>query len=282
MNSNKGIKMLSKFFFIIIKILEKLHRSNSLPLTLAIVLENIIAKARGKSVRFGVDDSGYLFAKEWGQKVKISNHGRGFWLYRNGIGAREDFIFKSYCLQNIEFRQGDIVFDCGANSGDLFLSFSKLININNYYGFEPNPTDFNVLRFNVHGSKNLFNLALGNVDKNLDFYVATNGGDSSIVEPQKYTEKIIVKCIRLDSFMVEKEIDHIKLLKIEAEGFEPEILEGLGDKIRNCEYIALDGGYERGKDCEQTFTRCTNYLLDNGFELIDIYFPWCRALYKLK
>ncbi len=58
------------------------------------------------------------------------------------------------------------------------------------------------------------------------------------------------------------------------------MLEGLGSAIGCCEYIAIDGGYERGIACEQTFTTCTNYLLRNGFEIVDIYFPWCRALYK--
>jgi hypothetical protein len=72
------------------------------------------------------------------------------------------------------------------------------------------------------------------------------------------------------------------LLKLEAEGFEPEILEGLDIMIQRCEYIAIDGGYEKGENCEQTFTSCTNYLLSNGFKIIDIYFPWFRALYKRK
>ena len=44
----------------------------------------------------------------------------------------------------------DVVFDCGANSGDLFLRLSKLIDSNNYYAFEPNPLDFKVLNFNLY------------------------------------------------------------------------------------------------------------------------------------
>ena len=203
-------------------------------------------------------------------------------MYRNGINTREEFIFESYCLYNIDFKKDDIVFDCGANSGDLFLKLSKLINADNYYAFEPNPADFNVLRVNALGGEKFFNFALGNVDSELTFYIATSGGDSSLIEPKTYDEKVIVRVVRLDSFLVERKIDSIKLLKLEAEGFEPEILEGLGSMIRCCEYVAVDGGYERGKDCEQTLTTCTNYLLANGFEMTDIYFPWYRALYKRK
>lgn len=264
------------------KILNLLHLSNSFPIYLSVALENTITVLRGKGVRFGVDKEGSLFAKEKNRKLYISNSKRGFWLYRKGICVREDSIFKSYCLQNIKFKQDDIVFDCGANSGDLFLKLSKLISADNYYAFEPNPADFNVLRSNALGTKNLFNLALGNVDSELTFYIATSGGDSSLIEPKTYDEKVTVKVVRLDTFMVERNINSIKLLKLEAEGFEPEILEGLCTMIRRCEYVALDGGYERGKDCEQTLTTCTNYLLANGFEMIDIHFREHRALYKRK
>ena len=71
------------------------------------------------------------------------------------------------------------------------------------------------------------------------------------------------------------------MLKVEAEGYEPEILLGAGDKINNFEYIAIDGGYEKGINKEQTFAEQTNILLDNGFELIDIYFPWYRGYLEI-
>ena len=54
---------------------------------------------------------------------------------------------------------------------------------------------------------------------------------------------------------------------------------GLGKSINICEYIAIDGGYERGVHKEQTFTTQANFLLNNGFKMIDIYFPYCRALF---
>jgi hypothetical protein len=77
-------------------------------------------------------------------------------------------------------------------------------------------------------------------------------------------------------------LKQIKLLKIEAEGFEPEILTGARGAFSIIEYISVDGGYERGLQSEQTFTAITNLLLNNDFEIIDIYFPWHRALFKNK
>lgn len=275
------MKIVGKTFTILIsKLLDPLHRSNFFPTYLSVAIENILSILRGQRVRFSTDKDGGIFAKEGGKKLYFSNRRRGFWLYREGIGVREDFIFKSYCLQNIEFKNDDIVFDVGANSGDLFLKLEKLITPINYYAFEPNPADYNILRKNAVGAGNVFNLALGNEIKKMAFFVATQGGDSSLIEPPIYDKKTMVSVIRLDSFVAERKINSIKLLKVEAEGFEPEILDGLGAMMRRCEYIAVDGGYEKGKSCEQTFTTCTNYLIANGFQMVDIYFPWYRALFK--
>lgn len=264
------------------KVLSKAHSSKWMSDPLSVKLENFWAIVRRKKVRFNLAKGKGLFANEDNRQLRISNKHRGFWLYRNGIEKRERFLFNSYCLQNISFTEDDVVFDCGANSGDLFLSLSKFIKPENYYAFEPNPSDFQILVANVATKSKVFNLGLGNVDSKLSFYISTEGGDSSFLEPKNWSEKITVPVVRLDSFVKENKITAIKLLKLEAEGFEPEILEGFGDKILCCEYIALDGGYERGKSEEQTLTTCTNYLLSNGFEMLDIYFPWYRALYRRK
>lgn len=267
---------------LVLSLLSVLHQVNQSPLFLSVKAENAVAALRRRKVRFGVSADGWLYAKENNKEIKINDRRRGFDLYRSGIEAREEFIFRSYCLHNIYFKPSDVVFDCGANSGDLYLRLQEFIDADKYFAFEPNPEDFNVLKLNVAGAKNVFNLALGNRDSELGFFVASVDGDSSLIEPKNWIEKIIVRVARLDSFMSERNIVSIKLLKLEAEGYEPEILEGLGSMIRKVEYIAVDGGYERGKDCEQTLTICTNYLLSNGFEMVDIYHPWLRALYKNK
>ena len=74
----------------------------------------------------------------------------------------------------------------------------------------------------------------------------------------------------------------MKCLKLEAEGAEPEILEGLGDKLSLVEYICTDLGYERGVHCESTFLAVTNFLLSKGFELIDVQHGRICVLYRNK
>jgi len=261
--------------------LDKLQLSAAIPKKILIALEHLYCVIRGKKVRFSYDKNHQLFkATENNQSCFFYNKSRGFSMYREGIETRGNFLFSTYCLQNITFENNDVVIDCGANSGDLFLKLKKYISADNYIAIEPNPSDFKILSLNVPNQVKLINKALGNINSKLSFYVSTAGGDSSLIEPIKYDHIIKVEVVRLDSLLSDLQKSKIKLLKLEAEGFEPEILEGLGNSLKYCEYISVDGGYERGKKAEQTMTTMTNYLLSNGFEMVDIYFPWHRALFK--
>ena len=83
-----------------------------------------------------------------------------------------------------------------------------------------------------------------------------------------YTKKITIETITLDS-LIDRINKKIKLIKLEAEGSEPEILEGLSINLNLVEFITIDAGFERGLSQEQTLVPCLNYLTKNNFELID-------------
>ena len=247
---------------------------------LSVCLENLIAFIRRKDIRFSYIKKENLVKAQENNLIRYYREPkRCFYLYRNGISFRGKFIHKSYCIDKLYFSKEDVVFDCGANSGDLFIELKDRISLNNYIGIEPNPEDFKVLNLNCPNTT-LINKALG-IDKSfLDFFIATSNGDSSLIKPKNFQEIIKVEVIRLDQLMNELKLEKVKLLKLEAEGFEPEILIGAGERIKDIEYIAIDGGYERGTKEEQTFTTLTNYLIKKDFEISDIYFPWYRALFK--
>lgn len=242
-------------------------------------LENVIARLRGRQVRFSSDSlSSDFIASERGRRRYFEIKQRGFWCYRAGLLSRAEFISKSYCLSHVKFSESDIVIDCGANAGDLFLALSGCIEPGNYIAIEPNPSDFRILSKNVPDCRRL-NEALGNRIGEIEFFVCTEKGDSSIIEPESYSERVKVHMTTLDELIRRMQISKVKLLKIEGEGFEPEILEGAHSALCACEFVAVDGGYERGIDGDQTFTEVTNFLVRRGFRMVDVYFPWCRALF---
>ena len=58
-------------------------------------------------------------------------------------------MFFSYCLQNVTLAPGDVILDCGANSGDLSLELLKREPKVRYIGIEPGPREFAALERNV-------------------------------------------------------------------------------------------------------------------------------------
>lgn len=186
-----------------------------------------------------------------------------------------DHLFDSYLLNNIKFTNNDFVIDCGANVGELFLSFkNKEIKVN-YCGIEPDKNAFYCLNKNTN-SENL-NLCLSNKVGEVEFFIDELGANSSIHESSTTYDKKVINSITLNSAFKNKKI---KLLKIDAEGHELEVLEGGSEILKNIDYISVDCGPERGIDQNITFIKVNNFLLNNNFQLIDINKERLIALYK--
>ncbi len=197
--------------------------------------------------------------------------------YGYGVKNRAQSLADCYFLNEIEFKDGDIFLDCGANVGDLKIWFDlKNIKIE-YIGFEPSPIEFGCLRDNVKPCV-VYNIGLWNEVGELEFFVSSQGADSSLIEPVSFDTRIKVPVDKLKAYVNSK----VKLLKLEAEGAEPEILEGLGENLQLIEYISADLGYERGISCESTLVPVTNHLLERGFELVNVSHGRICALYKNK
>ena len=61
---------------------------------------------------------------------------------------------------------------------------------------------------------------------------------------------------------------YIKLFKIDAEGYEPEVIKGALTTLEKVKYISVDFGHEKGFDEEATLTDVNKILYDKGYELI--------------
>jgi FkbM family methyltransferase len=242
----------------------------------------MVARIRRKNVRFAfhpIEKELVIIDGDTKRTLPISFARRYFSLYRSGFAHRSNFLKKSYCINSLRFANDDVVVDCGANSGDLALFLN--VDPKNYIAFEPSPVDYQYLKKNYPESK-VYNCALGEKNANLKFFVNAASGDSSIVEPPFYSEIIEVQTCTLDSITLLQRCSRIKLLKVEAEGYEPEVLYGAIKTLEKCDYVAVDGGFERGKSMEQTLPAVINFLLQNNFEIVDIYYSWSRALFKNK
>jgi FkbM family methyltransferase len=128
--------------------------------------------------------------------------------YENGFLARAEYVGKTYKLESIRFKEGDLVIDCGANMGDLEYYLRKYAPGVKYVGFEPNPHDFVCLANNV-GSLKSRNVGLWNIEGSIPFYVNDAHASSSFIEPPGYTEVINIPASTLSA---QFPVDKIRLL----------------------------------------------------------------------
>lgn len=187
-------------------------------------------------------------------------------LYFSGIGHRVNSLANKYFIPNIDINDGDTIIDCGANVGEIGKYFDfKGLNVD-YHAFDPsNAESISSLLNNPYASIN--QKGLWNETCKLPLYEKNETADSSFIEFSGHHNTVNINVVKLDDYVLENNISSIKLLKLEAEGAEPEILEGAKNILNRIEWISADCGPERGVSKEMTFKFVINFLLNNGFQV---------------
>jgi len=242
-----------------------------------VALINILAFIQNTGVKFYYDVATKEFSykdSKYGERIYFSHKTRAQ-MYLKGIRYRAQALGNEYLLNQIPFENGDVVMDCGANIGELYYWFKFNNKKIKYISFEPSPLEFEALRRNCTKGIN-HNIGLWNTESNLQFYIASEAADSSIIQPASFDDVIQIETKMLENFVTKP----IKLLKLEAEGAELEILEGLGEKLALIEYISADLSFERGVDSQSTLVPVINFLLRNNFSLIAIEYRSVKALFR--
>jgi FkbM family methyltransferase len=194
--------------------------------------------------------------------------------FKNGLRKRNLKLINEYLIDNLILEPDDLVVDCGANIGDFWFALNATHNKFEYIGFEPSIQEFRMLKLNIRSKGECHNVGLWDKDEKLNFYVSNKNADSSFIKPIEHTDVNEMQGKRLDQFISTK----IKLLKLEAEGAELQVLKGMGSLLDHCEYIAADLGFENLN--KSTLPQVTNYLLGRNFEIIDFGSPRIVVLFK--
>lgn len=157
-------------------------------------------------------------------------------------------IWDQYLLADFKFtRESPVVVDIGANIGE-FVNAAALEKAFSIYAFEPDPISFFCL---IHNTRTLlpkvklFNTALSNANGRQKFYLSSSNADSSLIEPPTYTESLVIEATRFDAMPEMISLPIIDLLKMDAEGAEPEVLDGIGELVCKISNFAIDVGPER-------------------------------------
>lgn len=130
-------------------------------------------------------------------------------------------------------KPGQVVLDIGANIGENSLvAASMVMPGGSVYAFEPNPPVFAKLDSNIRLNPNLpvKPIQKGIGEKPGYFYVdvgnPNNAGGGQLVEASASGNKQKVEVVALDAVVADLRIARVDIIKIDVEGFEPQVLRG--------------------------------------------------------
>jgi FkbM family methyltransferase len=144
-------------------------------------------------------------------------------------------------------RQGDTAIDIGANLGVVTLAMARFVGLaGQVHAFEPNPILHNLieksLRRNATTNVMLHNLALGSENGELQLSVPEgNSGQGSLTNHYDSPGSSYYRCRvrRLSEIVSQSNLTRIRLMKIDVEGFENEVLIGATDVLRHIRPSAI-------------------------------------------
>jgi FkbM family methyltransferase len=126
------------------------------------------------------------------------------------------------------------IIDLGANKGDFAKYFLDNFNCN-IYCVEPNIRLLNSTPANIKNK--IDNYVISNKNGKCSFHISQNSEASSIYEDisNKFgnSQVVEVPCITLASYLEQKNIDQVEILKIDIEGGEIDLLNQLPERVLN-------------------------------------------------
>ena len=189
----------------------------------------------------------------------------------------------------------DILFDVGAHKGETIISFSKNLNLKKIYSFEASSISCETLFKNIEKIKlkipkteiKIENLALGSSIKEIVIKHFSESSSSTLKDintSSKYFKKkksflfgnneidffkeINVKQTTIDFYMNHEKINKIDLLKIDAEGYEYDIILGGAKNIHNIKLILFEHHYDDMIFKGYKFRDINKFLLKNNFKQV--------------
>lgn len=222
----------------------------------------IILYARGYS--FNQDEDGHTY-------IKSRDTGTKFYLADESVLVEFlDETRNEYYYDEIGIEETDTVLNIGAHIGSTVIYPAKWADM--VYAVEPNPETVKILRKNVANIENVEVIQAGcwNESGELELNFGENKNDDSFLDPDDGGSggSGIVETYTIEDLMNQIDND-VSFVKIEAEGAEPEVLQGMPRS--EVEKVVVKVDEER--DGESPIVDVIRILDDMGYE-IDCKYPY--------
>lgn len=223
----------------------------------------------------------YEFKNNYGLNYSIYNYDYFTNLYHqknNQVIDEEPEYSKLQELVSLLDKSKTII-DIGANCG--LFSIPSSLNGYQVYGFEPIRMNLRLLELGKEENKcdkfKIVPLAVSNKTKKQKIYIPYCSDNTSFnkdiaISNMKYSKEYIeenVNCTTFDDWVKTNKNLNIGFIKIDVQGFEKEVLEGMSNFLKNCNdvYIYLEWDEFLTKGNGNSLDDIENILTKNNFEL---------------
>ena len=200
--------------------------------------------------------------------------GIDFKFYDSIFSGTLELVFSemgSYNFDSINFKDGDVVIDIGGNVGMVSLYLAKKYPFLKIYAFEPVKQNYENFLKNIELNNinkdiiKVFNLAITKDRRDVILTSPFNNSGGSNIYDYHICSKIlnnssIGKSITFDDIFNNNNISKCKLLKIDCEGAEYEILYSANvENLKNCEYMRAEFHGKKSKQ-KDLYNHCNKFI----------------------
>lgn len=173
-------------------------------------------------------------------------------------------------------RPGDVCYDIGANVGFFSVLFARLVGTKgSVYAFEPVPANVSMIERNarLNDMKNIrvMPVALTRDDGEAELLLARHVGGAVLKgagTPPDLAGHLMVQTASLDSLISRLHLALPKLVKIDVEGAEMDVLFGMEGILRaTSPIVVLELDDEKQDACETKVAACRHYLEHLGYRI---------------
>ncbi len=171
-----------------------------------------------------------------------------------------------------------VVFDVGANNGNASVAFARTFPQATIYAFEPVTSVYRTLVATTekHPHVQTFNIALGRRSGRVHVTKRAASPSNHVIESPHLFQRGKVEPVAItagDEFAAEHGIDHIGFLKIDAEGYDLDVLVGfqgllVGGRI---DFVEAEVGMNPENRRHVPFEAVKAYLEPFGYRLIHLH-----------
>jgi FkbM family methyltransferase len=194
----------------------------------------------------------------------------GLRLYSLRAHARDDMVDLRNSGCPIE-----TIFDVGANIGQSASKFREAFPSARILCFEPVSAAYGQLRAAVGDDPltQCHRVALGSAQGRSRIYLTAHSTTSSLVEPQDARGHEDIEVDTVDAFAAAQGVQRIDLLKIDAEGYDLEVLKGADAILASGRvvFVLVEVGFHPGDTRHVLFDEVRDFLMARGFCVFGFY-----------